>query len=79
MIGIISSFAFSVAVVFAIDFVSPLSNAGQLVLDIISGCSLSLFVSPFAAWWGWRSAKKPKEKAYNTSKSPDAFEDFKPK
>ena len=58
VIGIICSFVCTFAVVFVIDLVSPVAVKGQLVLDIISVCSLSLFISPFAAWWGWRSAKK---------------------
>ena len=79
VIGVISSFVCTFAVVFAIDFVSPVTNAGQLVLDLLSVCSLSVFISPFAAWWGWRSAKKPRKTVLNPPKTPNAFDDFKPK
>ena len=60
VIGIICSFVCTFAVGFAISLVSPMEVNGQLFLDTISRCSLFLLISPFAAWWGWRSARNTK-------------------
>jgi hypothetical protein len=57
ILGIVGSFAVTFGIVIAMDSLAPQQSALELLMPALRASSLSLFISPVSAFYGWRNSR----------------------